>query len=182
MSAPPPLCQTGVAWLVHAYGRDCLVALTGQDSAALAASLHVLDLYARGDAPGKRSTVIALRALVAAMQPHARERVRWAIEFVLDKQAQARLWPRLSVSVGDAIHSARALIKLALNEENDAIERQKISEIGAKLIGMADAEAGELLPLVRRIVTDLRTCALPGGELEDAAKAWLARRENGGTA
>ena len=180
MSATRPCCQNGVAWLAHTYGRGYLAALTGQDSSALAASLHVLELLARGDAPGRDSAVVALRALVAAMQPHTREHVRELIKFMFDERFQAYLWPVISVSERDAIQSARALIKLALDEEQDTIERQKIGEIDARLEALP--MAGELLPHLRTLVRELSRFGLPGGEFELAAKAWLVRRENGGTA
>lgn len=92
----PPPCRAGIQWLRVKYGKGNLAALTGQDGYALEAAIHVLDLYARSDAHGKRSAITALGALVAAMQPGCRTFVRDAIPYVLDYGDVDKLWPQIS--------------------------------------------------------------------------------------
>lgn len=74
------------------------------------------------------------------------------------------------------LESLRALLSLALEEEPDDWRKAKLEQL------RRDSLRGLSFRAVRTMVTDLHAQALPGGELEASAGAWLARRENGGTA
>ncbi|MEP7124708.1 MAG: hypothetical protein ABJE95_27515 [Byssovorax sp.] len=92
----PPCCENGLNWLRAQHGRRYLAALTGQDSAALTASLHALDLYLRSDQSGREHAITALRALVAAMQPGCRVFVRAAMPYWLGLADVEKIWPQIS--------------------------------------------------------------------------------------
>ncbi|MEP7124706.1 MAG: hypothetical protein ABJE95_27505 [Byssovorax sp.] len=70
------------------------------------------------------------------------------------------------------------LVRLAIAEETDLDGRHRIAEEGAQI---ANADLGTLLPdRLYRFVHWLHLNALPGGELEVKAGAWLDADENGG--
>jgi hypothetical protein len=184
VSALRPCCQNDVALLRRNGGRDALAALTEPERHALETSAHLLEFYLRCPSTSVASGIVALRALVATMQPPTRELLRELIKVKLGDPPFS-LWSAISVSERDAIQGALELVKIALDEEADTRQQQQIRELGARLEAMADALQGDLLArsgAARRIVRDLGERGLPGGDLEAAAEAWLARREFGGKA
>jgi hypothetical protein len=86
-----PACQ-GVRTFLRAHKLN-LGALTGQDSRALSAIVHCLELYSASDETGRTGALSALRALLPAMQEHTQPLAREAIAYVLDWGDIPRLWP-----------------------------------------------------------------------------------------
>lgn len=73
-----------------------MAALTGQDARALAALVPAFELYAASDETGQRGALVAIRALVSAMQPSTRWIAKELIPFVLDWDDREKLWPTFS--------------------------------------------------------------------------------------
>ena len=69
------------AWL-KANGEN-LAPLTGQDRAALEAIAATWELYAHADNDGRESAIVAVRALLVAMQPKCRPLTRKLIAVCL---------------------------------------------------------------------------------------------------
>jgi hypothetical protein len=94
-----PSCRAALRWLRTHKGRGCFAPFTGQDAAAWDTFRHALDLWAYGDDAGRRHAVEAMRAAVAAMQPHVRHLARDVIPECLDWGDIVRLWPRIDTSI-----------------------------------------------------------------------------------
>ena len=77
-------------------GTPKLGALTGQDEQALAAIANCWKLYARGDETASAAALVAIRALLPAMQPHTRPLARELIPWALDWHDRETLWPIVS--------------------------------------------------------------------------------------
>ena len=96
--------QTWDQWLraVAKEGRrvtwksDVLGALTGQDKRALDAIHRCWQLYACCDGLGQQGALIAIRALLTAVQPQCRFFARELIAMTLDWDDRDRLWPLVS--------------------------------------------------------------------------------------
>lgn len=94
--------QTWDQW-ARACGRDpqspskphksSLAALTGQDFRAMNAFAATLKLYACSDDDGQRAAVVAMRALLSAVQPSVLWIARELIPFVLEWHDRERFWP-----------------------------------------------------------------------------------------
>lgn len=69
--------------------------LTGQDARALAAISACWDLYANADADGQTGALVAVRALLPAVQPGCRPFARELVAFSLDWSDRDRLWDRV---------------------------------------------------------------------------------------
>jgi len=67
--------------------------LTGQDARALEAVSACWQLYALADRAGQHNALLAIGALVRAMQPQCRPFARELIAFSLDWSDRDRLWP-----------------------------------------------------------------------------------------
>lgn len=67
--------------------------LTGQDNRALTAIAACWELYASSDEDGERGALVAVRALLPAMQEKCRPFARELIPFALDWHDRERLWP-----------------------------------------------------------------------------------------
>lgn len=100
MSAP----QDPIAWLrvcardktsPAELGPNALGPLTGQDIAALRAIGHCWNLYALGDAAAREASLLAVRNLVATMQPKCRPVARELIAYALDWMDREKLWPAI---------------------------------------------------------------------------------------
>lgn len=70
-----------------------LAALTGQDVRVLTAIVACFELYAGSDTEGMRAALLAIRALLPAMQESTRWIARELIPFALDWGDRERLWP-----------------------------------------------------------------------------------------
>ena len=105
MTREHPCCKTVWPWLRgaplddphwkgnrEAHGARVLAPLTGQDSSALAAFVHVIELYARSDARGRVAALRAAAALLFAPQEKTWPLFKEAIAHVLDWSDRARLW------------------------------------------------------------------------------------------
>jgi len=79
-------------------GSQSLAALTQQDARALNAIVAALELYACSDEDGQRGALMAIRALLPAMQESTRWIAKEMIPFVLNWDDRARLWPLMSPS------------------------------------------------------------------------------------
>lgn len=73
--------------------EGALAALTGQDTRALNAIVACFELYANSDEDGERGAIMAVRALLPAMQDSTRWIARGLIPFVLDWSDREKLWP-----------------------------------------------------------------------------------------
>jgi hypothetical protein len=82
--------------------------------------------------------------------------------------------------IAKQIKGVRALIDLALAEEPTVSQRKEISKL-FPFLGFLEGDPKQTV-ILRTVVTDLRKRALPGGDLDVAAGAWLALAENGGVA
>jgi len=70
--------------------------LTGQDARALGAISRCWDLYAVADEAGQRGALLAVRALLPALQPACRAFARELIAMSLDWSDRGRLWAIVS--------------------------------------------------------------------------------------
>ena len=95
MAAEKPPCRMYPAFLRVHLGKSCLAPLTGQDSVALQAFVHAVQLWGRSDTEGRRHAETAMRALALAMQPSTRDLAKRAIPCVLDWSHEAEIWGRL---------------------------------------------------------------------------------------
>ena len=93
------------AWL-KANGVN-LAPLTGQDRRALEAIALTWELYAGADDVGRLAAITAVRALLAAMQPHCRELTRKLIARALDWPDVERLWPLVQREGDDELAARR---------------------------------------------------------------------------
>lgn len=91
-----PCCQTGPAWIVERLkDKSALAPLTGQDSRALRAFIHLVELYAVSDGEGRRAALLAMRSTVLAMQPSTRHLAKAVIPHMLDWGDEDRIWRAL---------------------------------------------------------------------------------------
>lgn len=94
-----PVCVAGPRWLrqpAGTRGKLSLAALTGQDTRALLAFLHLLELYACSDSDGQAAAEVGMAAVVKAMQPSTRHMAKASIPHVLDWGDEDRLWHSLT--------------------------------------------------------------------------------------
>ncbi len=105
-------CHRVYAWLRHKPDagspkdpRACDIGcLTGQDSAALEAFVHLVSLYTRSDEHGRAKALTAMRACVEAAQdrPQVRRIFRESIAMVYDWEYRAILWRKMfGADLGD---------------------------------------------------------------------------------
>lgn len=95
-----PRCADLLLWLRLNLGKHCLAPLTGTDSRALAAAVHVLDLYSNGDETTRALALAAFAHCVAAMQN--KPCVRWlayhSIAYVMDWNDRDAVWRRAGLA------------------------------------------------------------------------------------
>lgn len=84
-----PDCEQLLTWLRLNLGRRALGALTGTDSKALAAAVHLIRLYAYN---GHQSVLEAFRLVVLEMQPSTRQLAFHAIAYVADWDTRFTWW------------------------------------------------------------------------------------------
>lgn len=88
-----PVCQTARAWLKQ--HKHSMAGLTGQDSRALSAFVHLLELYSVSDENGCRHALVAMRHAVLAMQPTTQHLAKRAIPHALDWGDEDPLWKQI---------------------------------------------------------------------------------------
>ena len=89
MNKPKPPCQSIRSWLDANLGRGCLAPLTGTDAKALAAAVHIIELYAYHPA---QSLIDAFGKVVCCMQPKCQEMAYHAIAHVMNWSDRAEIW------------------------------------------------------------------------------------------
>jgi hypothetical protein len=82
-------CDQLLTWLRLNLGRRALGALTGTDSKALAAAVHLIRLYAYN---GHQPVLEAFRLVVLEMQPSTRQFAFHAIAYVADWDTRFTWW------------------------------------------------------------------------------------------
>jgi hypothetical protein len=92
--ATTPHCKTAINWL-KANGHS-LGMLTGQERQALEAVAHCWALCAVADEEGHQASLVAIRALLAALQPKCWVLARELIAQSMDWDDRERLWPLVS--------------------------------------------------------------------------------------
>lgn len=92
---PKPACQTVGPWLLANLGKGSLGVLTGTDSRALAAALHIVELYA---VTGDEAVLEAFRVVVLQMQPSARHLAYHATAHLMEWESRARVWQRAGLA------------------------------------------------------------------------------------
>lgn len=93
---PKPACAALPIWL-RENGFN-LGALTGTDAKALAAAIHIIELYAY---TGDEGLLHAFGVVVLQMQPTTRRFAYHAIAHVMDWPDRARLWRRAGLPEAD---------------------------------------------------------------------------------
>jgi len=94
MTKEKPSCVTIRAWLKENLGKDCLGVLTGTDSRALNAAMHIIELFAVHSEP---AVLRAFAIVVGEMQPTARHLAYHAIAHALDWSDRERIWQRANL-------------------------------------------------------------------------------------
>ncbi len=84
-----PVSQSVLPWLRENLGARCLAPLTGTDARALAAAVHVVELYSYSPS---QAAVEAFQRVVSQMQVTTRELAYHAIAHVMDWRDRQRLW------------------------------------------------------------------------------------------
>ena len=84
-----PKCQTVLPWLTANLGNRCLAPLTDTDSFALAAAVHVAQLYGYTREP---EVAKAFGIVVTEMQDSTQELAYHSIAHCLDWSDRRRLW------------------------------------------------------------------------------------------
>lgn len=99
MKRDKPVCEEIRPWLRDNLGKGALAALTGTDSRALDAAVHIIALYNYCYSKDEGPLLLALRAVVMAMQPQCREFVYHAIAHQMEWNARERLWALANLPV-----------------------------------------------------------------------------------
>lgn len=89
MSKPKPCCQELLAWLKANLGPKCLAPLTGTDAKALAAAVHILELWSYSESP---DLLQAFAIVVRAMQRSTQELAYHAIAKCSEWHHREPLW------------------------------------------------------------------------------------------
>lgn len=92
---PKPACQTVGPWLLANLGKGSLGVLTGTDSRALSAAIHIVELYA---VTGDGAMLEAFRIVVNKMQPSARHLAYHATAHLMEWDSRARVWARAGLA------------------------------------------------------------------------------------
>jgi len=115
---PDPACRSVLRWLLEpadhvppsaigasdqpdprCHGKHALAPLTGQDARALAAFVHLVELYSCADRAGAEHAVRAMYHAAQAMQPTTRPLAQEVIAFVLNWDDRVTLWQRIGAAV-----------------------------------------------------------------------------------
>jgi hypothetical protein len=97
MATQNPCWQSSVAWVRDRLNdRSAFAPMTGQDSSAFAAFVHLVELYGRADQVGRLVALEAMRQTLRAMQPSTRHLAKAAIPHVLDWSDEDRIWQQVA--------------------------------------------------------------------------------------
>jgi len=86
-----PCCQSLLPWLRSNLGKLCLAPLTGTDARALAAAVHLIDLWSQSHDLGSE-VLQAFGIVVCQMQPSTRGLAYHAIAHVMDWSDRETVW------------------------------------------------------------------------------------------
>jgi hypothetical protein len=89
MTKPKPVCQAVMPWLKSNLGQRCLAPLTGTDAKALAAAVHIIELYCYNPSA---AAITAFRIVVLQMQPSTRHLAFHSIAHVMDWSDRTAIW------------------------------------------------------------------------------------------
>lgn len=95
MPTPKPYCKSLTAWLIANLGKGCLAALTGTDSRALQAAVHIIDAHSYDRS---RANVDAFGLVVGRMQKSTQYLAFHAIAHVMDWDDRAPIWASAGLS------------------------------------------------------------------------------------
>ena len=121
LGKPKPACTSTFAFL--RANRHDLGALTGQDRRALEAIAHCWELYAASDDVGRAAAIVAVAALLGAMQDKCWRFAREAIAAAMDWDDRDVLW---------------ALVDA---ERRKSIDPAKLSNAELRAIAFSDTQA-----------------------------------------
>lgn len=108
---PAPYCVSGPRWVADRIftltgDKHALAPLTGQDSRALAAFMHLVDLYGVSDNTGRSCAVAGMAACICAMQRSTRHLAKSVIPHVLDWGDEGPLWQRVERAAANLLTPA----------------------------------------------------------------------------
>lgn len=89
MNKLPQRCQSLRPWLKANLGKQCLAPLTGTDSRALDAAVHIAELYSYHSEQG---VLTAFSKVVSCMQSHTQYLAYHAIAHVMDWSDRPKVW------------------------------------------------------------------------------------------
>lgn len=89
MPTPKPECQRVRAWLTANLGKAHLGALTGTDTRALLAAVHIVELYSYDRSP---RVAQAFGLVVSRMQERTRYLAFHAVAMVMEWETRFELW------------------------------------------------------------------------------------------
>jgi len=89
MKAQKPVCQALLPWLRSNLGDRCTAPLTGTDARALAAAVHIAELYSYHREP---EVLRAFGLIVSCMQEHTQELASHAIALIMDWSDREPTW------------------------------------------------------------------------------------------
>ncbi len=89
-----PVCEKLYPWLRANLGKRCLGVLTGTDARALAAAVHIIELYSYCSTP---TVAHAFKCVVLQMQPQARYLAYHATAMIMNWEDRPRLWIEASL-------------------------------------------------------------------------------------
>lgn len=99
-----PVCESLRLFLAGNLGRKSLAALTGTDVKALAAAVHIVQLYAYN---GEDELLEALRIVVQRMQPTTQEFAFHSIAHLMEWESRAAIWQAAGMPIPRPLHRCR---------------------------------------------------------------------------
>ena len=99
----PATCEGLVKWITDNLGVRALAPLTGTDNKALAAAVHILELWGMGD----DRLLQALRIVVLEMQPSTRYFAYHAVAYLAEWETRDRVWRSAGLSFDDLVRAPR---------------------------------------------------------------------------
>jgi hypothetical protein len=103
-----PFCESAQRWVVERLkDRAAFAPMTGQDSRAFTAFVHLVELYSVSDSTGRRSAIEAMTHTLRAMQASTRHLAKAAIPHVLDWADEDRIWQQITAVAARTTAEAR---------------------------------------------------------------------------
>lgn len=103
-----PACSSVGPFIKAHLGKQALAPLTGQDSRALAAFAHLVELYAQSDDHGRICAIWAMRYCIEAAQRKVWPLFQKAIPHGLDWSDEQELWATIAPGKSRAQAAAEA--------------------------------------------------------------------------